>query len=1270
MSPAFQFSPETVSCVDAARLRRMAKHNPARARELLPDCQRRLEARRWSPAPEVAQELPIAAKASEIVELLRSHRVVIVAGETGSGKTTQLPKLCLQAGRGVRGAIAHTQPRRLAARTVAARIAEESGTPLGDRVGYAVRFANRTSERTQVKLMTDGLLLAEIASDRQLLRYDTVIVDEAHERSLNVDFLLGYLKQLSRRRQDLTIVVTSATIDVEAFAAYFDNAPVVEVSGRGYPVELRYVDTDDAEGALVASIEDIAKAPLTAARDVLVFQYGEREIFSTARTLRQHFGDSLEVLPLYARLPRAQQQQVFTPGRRRRVILATNVAETSLTVPNIGYVIDPGFARISRYAYGSKLQRLPVEAISQASAQQRAGRAGRIAPGECVRLYSQTDFAGRPEFTDPEIRRTNLAAVILQMRMLGFGRVADFPFLDPPQPQAVRAGQRLLEELGALDGDKITKLGRRIASFPVDPRLARMLVAAEPLGCVAELLVLVSAQAIQDPRERPPDKRGSADAAHERFSDERSDFLGLLKLWAWLRETRSQLSRRQFDKRLRQMFLSPARVVEWWDMHRQLRAVAEQQGMSINAAPAGYAAVHRALTTGSLSFVGMHDEKGTYLGPRGLKFRIFPGSAVSGRSPKWIIAGEIAETARVYARAVASVEAKWIEDAAAHLVKRRVADPHWSLRKGEVMAYEWVTLYGLPLVERRPIRYEGIDRAACRQMFIADGLVAGALKQPPAFLDANLKRQREVLDEEAKTRARGIAADPDELAAWYDARLPEDVCSVRRLVRWLKKDPQRDALLRFGEEDVRASGAARASERAFPGTLEYQGITLTLRYRFAPGEADDGVCVRVPVGMLAGISEERLQWNVPGNLPLVVEAWLRALPKRLRRQVSPISDRVDEVCTQIGRRNLFGNAKLENALAEILRDLYGINVVHGDWNRERLDPQVSMFVEVEDEQGRVIASGRDLGALKSQFREYVSDVVSRASQRLDTQAWTSFPETDIPDSEVVEERGVPTVVYPAIVDRETHVELDYFASRREQRAANRRGLVRLVLLEQGDLRRSMRRALSDDRRLGLLFAPLGNADVLFDELVSAVVWNELFEDQGVVRDRDSFAAIVRSRRARIYPQFESMRQILAEVLEKRLQLVQLLESLDSPAFVATVKDAREQLDSLVSSRMLTDTRLDHFAHFPRYLDALAYRLGNLQGKVARDRDLADSVGALRTRIEALSAHDADRDEVQALRFALEELRVAVFAEPLRKERISVKRLDKRIEVAERASGLR
>ncbi len=1273
------FNPAEVMRRDEYRLRRLARQDRAAFLELLERSKAELAGRRAAEVRiEYPQELPIAAHVAEIRELLQRHQVVVVAGETGSGKTTQLPKVCLEAGLGRRGMIAHTQPRRLAARTVAARIAEELETTVGAAVGYAVRFSDQTGPSTLVKLVTDGLLLTEIRRDKLLEGYDVVIVDEAHERSLNIDFLLGYLKRVLARRRDLKVVITSATIDVDAFSRHFGNAPVVEVGGRGYPVQVRYLgDERPFEEKLLECIEDIETSPMGPARDVLVFQSGEREILETARLLREAVGERLEILPLYARLAFRDQQRVFQPGKRRRVVLATNVAETSITVPGIGYVIDPGLARISRYSYRSKLQRLPVEPISQASANQRMGRCGRVAPGVCYRLYDEADFAGRPDYTDPEIKRTNLASVVLSMEAFGLGDVGRFPFLEPPDPGAVRDARRLLEELGALDGHRLTDIGRRMARLPVDPRLARMLLAAGQHRSLAEVLIITSGLAVQDPRERPLDKRGSADRAHAEHADDRSDFLSLVKLWRFYEEARGATTRAELRRLLEKSFLSPPRMREWRELHRQLLLSVREQGMRPASEPASYADVHRAVLTGSLSLIGMHEEKGNYLGPRNLRFRIFPGSALAGRTPKWLMAGEIAETRRVYARSVAAVEPAWIEAAAAHLVKRRYGEPHWSARRGEAVAYESVTLYGLPLADQRRVSYTAIDPAVSRDLMIRHGLVRGDVKRPLPFLEHNLARVSELLEQEARGRRRDLVVSEDVQAALYQERLPSEIAGMAQLERWWRS-ASADARKRlfFTEAELGTGAGVRTPEHDFPSELVLRGTAFPLEYRFAPGEPDDGISIRVPVGALPAVVSESLDWSVPGFFPAVCEQWLKSLPKAKRRLLAPVPDRVDEMLPLLTRADRYRQGRLSVALAAAVRDLFGVAVSADDWDRSRVDPHLLVNVKVVDEEGRLLAQGRDLQAQKDRFAEQVkARLDDGVAGGLERSGLTGFPDDVTMDDTLVLNDGGTVVVYPAFVDGGDHVDLRLLASEEEQRRVNPGGYARLALLTVGRtasyLRKRVQNHVAGNRELGLHYAPLGSARQLEDELLRASAWYCFFAGAPLPRTADAFRTCVAARRDNLTETFERTLEALRRVLALRFRVARLMADMSSPAYADALEDAARQLEALVPADVLSKTPPAWLGELPRYLEAFEYRLTHLQGKVSKDRDAVAVVSDFSRRLErAAAAPGADEETLQRLRFGIEELRVALFAEPLgSRGKVSPKRLDRDFSAMERELGL-
>lgn len=1214
---------------------------------------------------EIPEVLPIAERAEAIVAALRQSQVVVVAGETGSGKTTQLPKLCLRAGFGLRGMIGHTQPRRLAARAVASRLAEELEVSVGAEVGYSVRFADRTSEHTLIKLMTDGLLLAEIQSDRDLSRYDVLIIDEAHERSLNIDFLLGYLKGLLQRRPEFKLIITSATIDTQAFAAHFD-APVIEVSGRGYPVTVEYISgADAAEPALADQVLDcVARMEQAStggnARDALVFLSGEREIFALARDLRGRLSQRWEVLPLYARLPTKEQQRVFAPGTLRRLVLCTNVAETSLTVPNIGYVIDVGLARISRYSYRSKLQRLPIEAVSQASANQRMGRCGRIAPGTCFRLYDEADFLGRPEYTDPEIKRTNLASVVLQMEAFRLGDIHRFPFLEPPETGAVRAAIRLLEELQAFERGRATALGRQMARLPVDPRLARMILEGARRGALAEVLIIVSALSVQDPRERPPGQRGQADARHEGFAHERSDFLSWLTLWQWSEKEREALTRRRYERLLKTRFLSVPRMREWREVHRQLRLACKGLRLKSSQLPAEYSAVHQALLSGSLGFIGRHDERGVFEGVGNLKFRIFPGSALFESRPKWLMAAEIAETQKVYARCVAHIEPRWVEELASHLLKRSYSEPHFSAKRGEAMAYEKVSFRGLPLVEKRRVSYTAIDPELARALLISEGLVAGALGRKPPFLDANLARVRELQDQEAKTRRRNLLISAEEQAAWYHERLPAEVRCQRSLQGWLKRRPENDAQLRWGVADLSQSQAVGLAD--YPSELQQGEHTYRLRYRFAPGEEDDGVSIEVPLGKLSAVAAEDLSWGVPGTFEALCEAWLKTLPKARRRALAPLADRVAPVAQWLLNPDRYRAGQLRLALVNAVAALFDVSIQPAELQPERIDPHLLMNVRVLGSDGKVLENSRSLSALQHRHQQQLADEMAQGAAPDFAQAHLhAYPAALTLPAQITEPaRGkVPErIVYPGFIDQGETVALAAFATATEAESASRLGLARLALLTMTPAVRKVRNLIREQKELQLHYALLGSREQLEQDLLLGSAWNCYFANQPWPEDREAFDQLLAAGE----PLARFVAARLPDVnatLEGRFKAGRLIDGMRSPAFAATRADASAQLDVLAPAGLLRSASPEWLAALPRYFEALCFRIEHLQGRVARDQQSMAEISSFEQRLERLGAVEqfSQADAVEAFA-GVQELRIALFADPLRKPRVSGKRLDR------------
>ena len=1286
---------------DAFKLSRMAAGDKATA---LADASAQLYQQRHAAVQNLdcnlATGLPVSEAGERIRELIASHQVVIVAGETGSGKTTQLPKICLQAGMGKSGMIGHTQPRRIAARTVAQRIAQETGAQLGREVGFAVRFSDQTRDETLVKVMTDGLLLAEIRHDRFLEKYDAIIVDEAHERSLNIDFLLGFLYRLTQKRRDLKVIVTSATIDVARFSAYFGNAPVVEVGGRTFPVDMEYrgqVDEDDNQ--LINVLEEIDAKPLSKARDVLAFFSGEREIFDAAKRLRRHFADRFEILPLYARLSAADQRRVFTQSAaRRRIVLATNVAETSLTVPNIGYVIDTGLARVARYSYRSKLQRLPIEPISQASANQRAGRCGRIAPGICYRLFDESDFQSRPEFTDAEIRRVNLASVVLQMQALGLGDIYRFPFIDPPEHKAIKDAVRLLEELQAIASGKLTPLGRKMARMPVDPRLAAMLLASGEQGCLAQMLVIVSALAVQDVRERPIEKAQAADTAHEMFVDEQSDFLTYLNLWRWIEQQRAELTNSRWQTALRKRFINPMRVREWREIYRQLKSVCTELGLKANSNPANFQQIHESILVGSLSQIGRFEERGSYLAARNQRMRIFPGSGLAKRSPKWIVAAEIVETRRVFARCVASIESRWIEGHAQHLVRRRTSDPVWSMKRGEVVAYETVSLYGLVLAERRPVAYHTIDPDFCRDLLIREGLVRGGVQDPPAFLRHNLELAAQILDAEAKGRRRDLLISEDDLAAIYDKLMPRHVCRVSDLRHWFKKraGETKDALF-FDEKMLLRRDDVGLQESDFPSALQLSELELPLKYRFAPGQPDDGITVTIPAGVLPSVNAELLEWSVPGMLPAVIEFWLRSLPKNKRKLLAPLPDKLPHLTNRLLQPQCYRQGRLLTALSQLLRDLHRIEVTAEDWDKERLPEHLRMRCAVVDESAKELASGRELQQIKDKLANKLVPAASDFSdyEQADIEA---FPE-QLPDHIVVQTAAGPTVGFPGLSfcgtkatkgakvskaekGKRGSVNLAVFVSAAERDIANRHGYAQLALTQLGKPAQFFRRELGKHRQLGLYFASLGNAEVLAEELLLSVAWYCYFDGRTLPSTAQEFTQRMADCRGELADVFALTLSSFETVLKLRFELVGLIDSLRSPGLLPSLDDAKTELDALVPSNVLSITPLRFLPSLPFYLEGLKHRLAQLRGHVPKDRQLMQQVKPLHQRLEAIKMAEMHDPSIDAeLHFLLQELRLKLFAEPLALQKrprpafvgsdskVSLKRVEEKMRLEEQRVGL-
>ncbi len=1242
-------------------------------------------------------ELPVAERREDILAALSGHQVVVVAGETGSGKTTQLPKLCLELGLGRRGLIGHTQPRRLAARSVATRLAEELEVPLGELVGYQVRFTDQTGDDTLVKLMTDGILLAETRHDPDLTRYEAIIVDEAHERSLNIDFLLGYLKRLLSRRPELKLIITSATIDVARFAEHFSlpgddgeprPAPVVEVSGRTYPVEVRYrplvrEEEDEADRTLqegilhaVEEVEQIErdKRWFHGPRDILVFLPGEREIRETADTLRRADLKATEILPLYARLSNAEQNRVFAPHAGRRIVLATNVAETSLTVPGIRYVIDPGLVRISRYSYRSKIQRLPVEPVSQASADQRKGRCGRVAEGVCIRLYDEEDFLSRPEFTDPEIRRTNLASVILSMLSLKLGDIERFPFVDPPDSRFIKDGFRLLFELGAVDeGNRLTPMGRKLARLPIDPRLARMVLAGAEQGGLRDVLVVVSALAVQDPRDRPAEKREAADQAHRRWQDPDSDFVALLNLWQGFEAAREELSGNRLRRWCKEHYLNYLRLREWHDTFRQLRQLLREMEIEVpppaalpeddqarqQARRQNAVRLHQALLPGLLSHLGMLIENREYLGARNRKFVIHPGSGVAKKAPKWLMAFELVETTRLFARMVARIEPQWIEPAAGHLVKRSYSDPHWEMKRAQVVAKEQVTLFGLPIVAGRSVHYGPIAPAESRELFIRRALVEGEFRTKGEFFDYNRALVEEVEELEDRARKRDILVDEETLLAFYDERIPEQVVNGKGFEAWRRKAEAADPdVLKFERAALLARDAAEVTAAQYPDELTLNGVRYPLSYRFEPGAPDDGVTLTVPAAMLPQLPRARLEWLVPGLLREKCIALLKSLPKAIRRQVVPIPDWVDAALETLTPDDM----PLTEALGEFLRRRTGARVHPDDWRPDQLDPHLTMNVRVVDHQGKTLGQGRDVHALERRFEEAAGEGArALAAEASEAPAVDGLPAAPLPESRVTTQAGIRVEAFPALVREGEAFRIELYDHPGKAEQAHRRGVARLAMTRLPEQVRAIER-LKGLETCALLFAKVGSKRALVDDVVEAVFTRTV----GVAplpRSADDLEARLDAVRDTLVPSAEALVATLKSALEGHLAVTKALKGNLNLALALVYSDLKAQMQRLVHPGFVGEAG-EWLAEYPRYMEAALIRLEKAPRERMRDQMHMQAVQDFQARLAARreSQRRGGHEDPELVEFGwwIEELRVSLFAQQLgTRMPVSEKRLERR-----------
>jgi ATP-dependent helicase HrpA len=1236
------------------------------------------------PQPTYPEELPVAQRREEILKAISEHQVVIICGETGSGKTTQLPKMCLELQRGVNGFIGHTQPRRIAARSVAARISEELKSELGQHVGYKVRFHDRCSPHSYVKLMTDGILLAEIQHDKLLRQYDTLIIDEAHERSLNIDFLLGYLKWLLPKRKDLKVIITSATIDPERFSRHFNNAPIINVSGRTYPVEIRYrplVDVDGEEelerDQTLAILDAVDELGREAPGDILVFLPGEREIRETAEALRKHHPPATEILPLYARLSAEEQHRIFEPHGRRRIVLATNVAETSLTVPGIKYVVDSGYARISRYSWRAGVQRLPIEKVSQASANQRSGRCGRVSNGIAIRLYSEDDFNKRQPFTEPEILRTNLAAVILQLATLWATDVEDFPFVEPPDTRLIRDGYKLLYELGAVNDDyNVTHIGHQLAKLPLDPRYGRMLLAAQENGALREVLVIVSALTLQDPRERPLEKQQAADEKHSRFKHEESDFLSFLKLWEYFHEQRKHLSQRKFRELCQKEFLSYVRLREWHDIHVQLQQMLAEMGFSIpphpNPPPQGvrgqdahskssppahlageglgmggeihYDAIHLSLLTGLLSNIGQKDEEREYLGAGGRKFHIFPASGLKKKAPQWLMASELVETSRLFARVVAKIQPEWVEKLAGHLLRRHYTEPHWEQKAAQVAAFERTSLFGITITPRRKVSYSRIDPEVCRELFIRHALVYGEYRTAAPFFRHNTELISEIEVLEAKGRRRDILADEQRLYDFYAPLIPAHVVNGHSFERWRKHAERKDPHLLFVTRDYlmqREAGHERSGQ--YPDNLQVQGMILPLRYHFDPKAEDDGVTVRVPLLGLNQLSPIHFEYLVPGMLEEKITALIRGLPKQVRKQFVPAPDYARACMESIQPSD---ELPLRSAVEKHLLRMTGSQIPPEAWAEVELPAHLQMRFEVADDNGKVIKAGRDLDALKGKVRQQTQQqLAAQPMQSIERTGITAWDFGDLPENHWLESGGMKLCTWPALVDNGNSVSIRLFDNQPDATVQHWRGVLRLFLLALPAEVRDVPKHIPQMAAMCLQYAATGKCEEL-KESITRYVFRQTFADYLTIRKQDSFAHALGECRKQIFVQAQETARLLAPTLGTYHDIRKQLKGKVQPAWLEALNDINDQLSHLVYVGFMESLTPEELRHFPRYLKGIQRRLQKLAENPGKDRALRVQIQPYWDQWKERHKQGKTGEGFSEYRWLLEEFRVSLFAQEL------------------------
>lgn len=1210
------------------------------------------------PSIEYPQQLPVSQNSEQISKAIEEHQVVIIAGETGSGKTTQIPKICMALGRGVEGFIGHTQPRRIAARTVANRIAEELGSKLGEQVGYKVRFTDQVSDNTYVKLMTDGILLAEMQRDRLLRQYDTIIIDEAHERSLNIDFILGYLKQILPKRPDLKVIITSATIDPKRFSNHFNDAPIIEVTGRTYPVDIQYHPLDELDGDYVNGIINaIDSLDAYAAGDILVFLNGEREIRDVAQALEKQQYRNTQILPLFSRLTVAEQNKIFSPHVGRNIVLATNVAETSLTVPGIRYVVDPGTARISRYSFRTKVQRLPIEPISQASANQRSGRCGRVAAGVCIRLYSEDDFLNRPEFTDPEILRTNLATVILQMLALGLGDISLFPFVQAPDNRNITDGLRLLEEIAAIKPTKntlptLTETGRNLAKFPIDPRLAKMLLTGKDYGCGTEVAIIVAALSIQDPRERPMEKQQSADQAHSRFKDEHSDFLSLLNLYHYINQQQRQLTNNQFRQMCKKEYLSYLRIREWQDILAQLKQTFNEHKWAWTLVDPNEQSndekIHQAILSGLLSHIGNLDENREYKGARGSKFYIFPGSGLAKKSPKWLMASELVETSRLFARMCAKIEPTWLEPLAEHLLKRSYSEPHWEKKRGAVAAFEQITLYGLVVVAKRKINFSQIEPDTCRELFVLEALVHGDTTIQEAFLKANNKLVASIEDLEDKARRKDFLVEEEELVAFYLERIPADiVCQASFMAWWKKAKAKHPDLLNFSKQQLLKQQAQQLNDKDYPTLWQQNNLTLPLTYHFEPGAEDDGISVNIPVGILNQVDDIGFDWLIPALRLELITALIRSLPKQQRKNFVPAPNYANACFEVISA----GQSSIVASIEKQLLRMTGVRLPENSWDWQSLPVHLRMNFKIVSNNNKLLKQGRDLSILKDHLqgkvKESIQQVAKKGIEREHIKQWDF---NAIPKSYEKKAANITIQAFPALVDRTKDVAIELFENQQAAEQSMLKGVTRLVLLNIPSPVKYLESNLPNKAKLGLYFNPFGKIQELLDDCILACAQHIIKVNGALPYQEHEFAKARDHVRADIADSVLANAIKLEQILNLRHDIAKKLKGNISLGVIQAHADIKQQLDGLVFKGFVSASGIDKLDHIIRYLKGIIRRLEKLPIDPNQDRlKLLDVEKALTLQSNLLAQQPKNNpvtDSILNIHWMIEEFRVSLFAQNL------------------------